>query len=323
MQTDKERTLLEKAMEAVKKTRAAVEKTKDKCHGNETHDDDILDSVYLEVDKAYDWLSTSEAMTDSIIEAIPVFTSIEKVRDYASKADIPTWELEECRSEIDTLIHEWAMLRAKHTGEPIRDILDWTTKKHPEATNPMSEQPMEESHDNDVEVKIHVHDSHHDDDVRYTPTLSKSLLKTLRSMQEQQALPMEKPCPCKNSPDKDSEEKKPMTRVELTEALKKSQSLIRRMDNLEETDNPMETDTTKDHVRSHNVGQSDYSKHKIQPWDIWEEYNLNPWDADIVKRILRTKNDGRSPEETRIEDYQKIIHVAQERIRQIETNGHV
>lgn len=66
-------------------------------------------------------------------------------------------------------------------------------------------------------------------------------------------------------------------------------------------------------VRDYNVGKSDYSKHKIQPWDIWKEYNLNPWDADIVKRVLRTKEG-----EDRKLDYEKIIHVCQERIRQLE-----
>lgn len=65
-------------------------------------------------------------------------------------------------------------------------------------------------------------------------------------------------------------------------------------------------------VRSYHVGNSDYSKHKIQPWHIWEEYNLNPWDADIVKRVLRTKAG-----ESRILDYEKIIHVCKERIRQL------
>lgn len=66
-------------------------------------------------------------------------------------------------------------------------------------------------------------------------------------------------------------------------------------------------------VRDYNVGKSDYSKHKIQPWDIWLEYGLNPWDADIVKRALRTKEG-----EDRKLDYEKIIHVCQERIRQLE-----
>lgn len=66
-------------------------------------------------------------------------------------------------------------------------------------------------------------------------------------------------------------------------------------------------------TRSYNVGASDYAKHKIQPWDIWLEYNLGPWDADIIKRVLRTKNtDGRRL------DYEKIIHICKERIRQID-----
>lgn len=77
-------------------------------------------------------------------------------------------------------------------------------------------------------------------------------------------------------------------------------------------------ETNKD-IREYNVGNSDYSKHKIQPWDIWREYNLNPWDADIVKRVLRAKEEpGKSREESRILDYEKIIHVCQERIRQLE-----
>ena len=67
-------------------------------------------------------------------------------------------------------------------------------------------------------------------------------------------------------------------------------------------------------VRTFNVGTSDYSKHIIQPWSIWIDWNLNPWDADIVKRVLRSKI-GRS----RKEDYEKIIHIAQECIRQIDT----
>ncbi len=68
----------------------------------------------------------------------------------------------------------------------------------------------------------------------------------------------------------------------------------------------------KDHTK-YNVGNSDYSKHSIQPWDIWREYHLNPWDADIIKRVLRTK-EGEDP----ILDYKKIIHICEERIAQLE-----
>lgn len=71
-------------------------------------------------------------------------------------------------------------------------------------------------------------------------------------------------------------------------------------------------------VRNSNVGDSDYSKHIIQPWSIWLDYNLDPWDADIVKRVLRTKTiEGKTKEESRIEDYKKIIHICQEKIRQL------
>lgn len=68
-------------------------------------------------------------------------------------------------------------------------------------------------------------------------------------------------------------------------------------------------------VRKSNVGTSDYSKHLIQPWAIWQEYNLNPWDADIVKRVLRNKIG-----DTRRMDYEKIIHICQERLRQLGYN---
>ena len=65
-------------------------------------------------------------------------------------------------------------------------------------------------------------------------------------------------------------------------------------------------------VRGHNVGESNYATHKIQPWDIWLEYGLNPWDADIIKRVLRDK-----PGQRRL-DYEKIKHICDERIRQID-----
>lgn len=75
-------------------------------------------------------------------------------------------------------------------------------------------------------------------------------------------------------------------------------------------------DKTK--IRNSNVGRSDYSQHLIQPWSIWLDYGLNPWDADIVKRILRTKEEpGLSETEARLLDYNKIIHICEERIRQL------
>lgn len=66
-------------------------------------------------------------------------------------------------------------------------------------------------------------------------------------------------------------------------------------------------------VRSANVGKSDYAQHIIQAWTIWLVYKLNPWDADIVKRVVRHKEG-----DSRRLDYEKIIHISQERIRQID-----
>lgn len=70
--------------------------------------------------------------------------------------------------------------------------------------------------------------------------------------------------------------------------------------------------STSENVLSYNVGKSDYAKHAIQPWQIWKEYNLNPWDADIVKRVLRSKEG-----EERTLDYEKIIHICKYRISEL------
>ena len=65
-------------------------------------------------------------------------------------------------------------------------------------------------------------------------------------------------------------------------------------------------------TRNYNVGKSDYSKHTIQPYSIWLDYNLDPWRGDIIKRTLREKEG--TPEE---EDIDKIIHICMEIKRQI------
>lgn len=66
-------------------------------------------------------------------------------------------------------------------------------------------------------------------------------------------------------------------------------------------------------VRLYNVGRSNYSKKLIQPWTIWLDYpELTSWDHDIIKRVLRTKEG-----EDRKTDYEKIIHICKERIRQL------
>ena len=68
-------------------------------------------------------------------------------------------------------------------------------------------------------------------------------------------------------------------------------------------------------VRENNVGSSNYSQHLIQPWSIILDWCLNYWDGDIIKRTLRTKVGT-----PRREDYEKIIHICQERLRQLDSN---
>ena len=73
-------------------------------------------------------------------------------------------------------------------------------------------------------------------------------------------------------------------------------------------------------IRNHHVGNSNYSQMPkgYQPWDLWKIFHMSPWDADILKRLLRTKVEpGMTPQESRKMDYEKIIHVCQERINQI------
>lgn len=97
------------------------------------------------------------------------------------------------------------------------------------------------------------------------------------------------------------------TEEDLTQLMKLNREEIEHLLNLDILK------TTEESCQSYHIGKSDYSRHVIQPWNIWLEYNLNPWDADIVKRVLRTKEG-----EDRMLDYKKIIHVCQERIRQLE-----
>ena len=80
-------------------------------------------------------------------------------------------------------------------------------------------------------------------------------------------------------------------------------------------------DNNIEDTRSYNIGESGYSTddHVIQPWTLWLDYpNLTSFDHDILKRILREKEEpGFTKQDSRIKDYKKIIHIAKERIRQL------
>lgn len=70
----------------------------------------------------------------------------------------------------------------------------------------------------------------------------------------------------------------------------------------------------------HNVGESNYAKLAIQPWQIWDAWLLDPWDADIIKRVGRNKK-GKTWEESRIEDYEKIKHICDHQIYRIKSGA--
>ena len=69
----------------------------------------------------------------------------------------------------------------------------------------------------------------------------------------------------------------------------------------------MESERKMKNTRSYNVGTSDYATHRYQVWDIWRDFQLNPWEADIIKRLLR-KKDGEE------NDIEKIKHILNEMI---------
>lgn len=66
-------------------------------------------------------------------------------------------------------------------------------------------------------------------------------------------------------------------------------------------------------TRNYNIGKSDYADYVIQPWSIIIDHKLDYFDGDIVKRVLR-KKEG----DSRKLDYEKIIHICKEKIRQID-----
>lgn len=342
MDKDRETNLLKKAMEATHDTSMSM-KNKPDC-------DDIESTVYGELEKAHEWLQHPHHRT-VIKEGIPVLHAIEKTRDYIVRTDIPQWEVEELIAKIDLLLTEWASKRSAATGEDLRTIMEEFHVHDNEPNHCNGKRHVEVTDDQDeVEAAM---------EVKYEPADMPEKRKEAmdRINEELRKLANNRSCMRKASSKHDigcdlldiPNNRGKMSKEDIEKAegyfnkvrnpdlreklirlylngLECKQRLNKAIDEYNEsvTTKPMPTTNgPKASVRDHNVGCSNYSKHKIQPWDIWEEYNLNPWDADIVKRVLREKEDGRPATVTRIEDYNKIIHVCQERIRQIQANGHV
>lgn len=58
----------------------------------------------------------------------------------------------------------------------------------------------------------------------------------------------------------------------------------------------------KSKAQKKQYGGSHYLKHKIQPWDIIKEYELDFWEGNALKYLLRYKDKNGK------EDLKKAIH---------------
>lgn len=55
------------------------------------------------------------------------------------------------------------------------------------------------------------------------------------------------------------------------------------------------------------VGGDHYAKHKIQPWDIIDDWHLDYYLGNVIKYVLRDKHN-------QVEDLQKAIHYLEKKI---------
>ena len=60
--------------------------------------------------------------------------------------------------------------------------------------------------------------------------------------------------------------------------------------------------------RHKQIGGNHYAKHTIQPWDIIREYELDYFEGNALKYLLRQKDN-------RLEDLQKAAHYLEECIK--------
>tara|TARA_Y100000593_G_scaffold15356_2_gene29815 strand:- start:9 stop:209 length:201 start_codon:yes stop_codon:yes gene_type:complete len=55
------------------------------------------------------------------------------------------------------------------------------------------------------------------------------------------------------------------------------------------------------------VGGDHYRQHSIQPWDVIEQYNLDFFEGNVLKYLLRSKGDRKT-------DLMKAAHYLQKKI---------
>ena len=64
-------------------------------------------------------------------------------------------------------------------------------------------------------------------------------------------------------------------------------------------------------------GGNHYKERSVQPWEVWEAYDMNGWEASALKYLLRYKDKGKP-----LEDLYKCMHniqylIAKEERKQI------
>lgn len=64
-------------------------------------------------------------------------------------------------------------------------------------------------------------------------------------------------------------------------------------------------------ARDSQVGGQHYAKHRIQPWDVIDEYNLDFYEGSALKYLLRRK-------QNRLEDLRKLAHYVERMIEREE-----
>lgn len=72
-----------------------------------------------------------------------------------------------------------------------------------------------------------------------------------------------------------------------------------------------------DKVMAEQYGGNHYKERAIQPWEIWEAYDMNGWQASALKYLLRYKDKDKP-----LEDLYKCLHniqylIAKEERKQI------
>lgn len=72
-----------------------------------------------------------------------------------------------------------------------------------------------------------------------------------------------------------------------------------------------QVDTTNFSIPNTQIGGDHYLKHKIQPWDIIDEYKLNFYEGNVLKYLLRDKGN-------RLEDLEKCRHYLDKTIADME-----